>query len=605
MTAGERLMRRDKQRIGLLALSLAFALPAFALPAFAAAAAAKADAPKQGAANDASAQVDAIADDYLAAVLEFDPGPAYQTGLPLKRHDYLPHNSAADLRAFERREDGLWQRFSAIDRAAVGDDGAQLLYAQLREMLQASRGMRVCKAEGWNVNHMGGWQNNLADLADRQPVTTAEQRKQALTRWRGFPGYVDNEIANLRAGLKAGYSAPKTLGARVLKQIDALLAMKPTQSPFYAPAQHSGDAAFGKEFEGLVADQIQPALRRYRDFLADEYIKQSRDSIGLSALPDGVACYRALLRQFTTLDRAPEEVYALGKRTVAENTRTVSELGQKLFGVSDLPTIVKRMDEAADNRFASADEELAFSRGLLARSRERSAKYFVAMPSQPAIVEPLKEEQRGSGVSSHYEMQPDETKPGIYRANLDRPGDDRRGAAEITLVHETWPGHHLQIALARGVQRHPFSSLAFNSAYVEGWARYAEALSEEAGIYTTPYAAIGRRAWPARGMVLDPGIHLYGWTRQQVVDYMVESGRFSAKVAEESVDRYAAMPGQITSYDSGALEIFALRREAEQALGERFDIRQFHQQVLGDGIVPLQYLRERVQAWIARSREAK
>ena len=227
------------------------------------------------------------------------------------------------------------------------------------------------------------------------------------------------------------------------------------------------------------------------------------------------------------------------------------------------------------------------------------------MPVQPAVVEPLKPEQRNTGVSSHYEPDPDDRKPGVYRINLDHPEADRRGAAEITLVHETWPGHHLQLALARGVgKRHPLSALAFNSAYVEGWARYSEALSEEAGIYTTPYAQISRRLWPARGMVVDPGIHMFGWTREQAVQFMAESGRFSPETSAEMVDRIAAMPGQLTAYDSGGLEIVALRREAEAALGDRFDLKQFHQRVLGDGVVPLAFLRERVQAWIAEEQAA-
>lgn len=558
------------------------------------------------AATDASRQVMAMADEMVALSLEFDPTPAYYEVLPLERHDYLPRNSAADNARLDAREDALWSRLQKIDAGQLEDRQARLAHAQMRELLESSRGMRVCKAEGWNVNHMFGWQTGFTDLADRQPVSTADERRQALARWRTLPAYVDNEIANLRAGLKAGYSAPKPVVARVVKQLDSLIAAEPRKSPYFAPAQKAKDDAFAQEFETLVARQIQPALRRYRDFLLKEYQPAARDTIALSALPDGEACYRAMLRSYTTLDRAPKEVYDLGQRTVAGNVARVQELGQKMFGTRELTTIVKRVDEAGDNRFASADEQLQFSRGLLERARDLSAPYFAKLPTQPAVVEPLKPEQRGTGVSSHYEPDPDDSKPGIYRINLDHPDADRRGAAEITLVHETWPGHHLQLALARGVgERHPLAALAFNSAYAEGWARYSEALSEEAGIYTTPYAQISRRLWPARGMVIDPGIHVFGWTRQQAVDFMAESGRFSPEVAADMVDRVAVLPGQLTAYDSGGLEIFALRREAEAALGPRFDLREFHQRVLGEGVVPLRYLRERVQAWIAEQNDAR
>lgn len=551
-------------------------------------------------------QVMAIADEMVALSLEYDPTPAYYEVLPLKRHDYLPRNSAADNARLDAREDALWSRLQKVDRAKIDKDpAARLAFAQLREMLETNRALRVCHPEQWNVNHMFGWHTAFTDLADRQPVATADERAQALARWRTLPAYVDNEIANLRAGIKAGYTAPKAVVARVIKQLDGMVDLEARKSPYFAPGDKSRDAAFATEFEGVVSQQVQPALRRYRDFLVDEYQGAARESIALSALPDGAQCYQAMLRSYTTLDRTPKAVYDLGQRTVATNLATVQALGKTMFDSTDLATIVKRVDEAKDNRFASADEQLQFSRGLLESARQKSSAYFATMPVQPAVVEPLKPEQRNTGVSSHYEPDPDDRKPGVYRINLDHPDADRRGAAEITLVHETWPGHHLQLALARGVgKRHPLSALAFNSAYVEGWARYSEALSEEAGIYTTPYARISRRLWPARGMVVDPGIHMFGWTREQAAQFMAESGRFSPETSAEMVDRIAAMPGQLTAYDSGGLEIVALRREAEAALGDRFDLKQFHQRVLGDGVVPLAFLRERVQAWIAEEQAA-
>ncbi len=581
-----------RSQVGRAGVALAWAITA--LPAMAAAAA---DLPP-------AAQVQTLADEYVALALEADPTPAYYDTLPLQRHDYLPRNGSADRARLEAREDAIWRQFNAIDaKSLAGDRRAELIHAQLRELIEASRGLRVCKAWEWNVNHMFGWQTVFTELAARQPVSTPALRQQALVRWGNLPGFIDTEIANLREGIADGRTAPKPVVGRVIKQIDGLLAAPPRESPLFAPGRQANDAAFAKQFETLIADRIQPALKRYRDFLANDYQPRARDTLGLSAMPDGEACYRAMLRQYTTLDRAPKAVFDLGEKTVNGNVVAVQEIGQSLFGTRDLKAIVKRVDEAPDNRFASADEQLAFSRQLLDSARAKSAPYFSTMPKQPAIVEPLKPEQRNTGVSSHYEPQPDESKPGVYRANLDHPEADRRGASEITLVHETWPGHHLQIALARTLgERHPLSVLAFNSAYVEGWARYSEALSEEAGIYTTPYARISRRLWPARGMVADPGIHVLGWTREQATTYMAESGRFSPETAAELVDRIAAMPGQLTAYDSGGLEIMALRRQAEAALGPDFDLRQFHDQVLGDGVVPLAFLRERVEAWIAQGK---
>jgi uncharacterized protein (DUF885 family) len=222
------------------------------------------------------------------------------------------------------------------------------------------------------------------------------------------------------------------------------------------------------------------------------------------------------------------------------------------------------------------------------------------MPKQDVVIEPERDFEDAAGVSSHYDPEPDASKTATYRIELGNWQSQTRGEAEITVVHEAWPGHHLQIALARELQPDsPLSKLVMNSAYIEGWARYAEAMAEEAGIYDSKDALIQRRVWPARGMVVDPGLHAFHWTRQQAIDYLVASGRFTAKSADDAVDRIAVLPGQLTSYDSGGLEIKALRQEAQSKLGDRFDLRKFNRTVLEEGVVPLSELRVHVEDWIA------
>jgi uncharacterized protein (DUF885 family) len=322
----------------------------------------------------------------------------------------------------------------------------------------------------------------------------------------------------------------------------------------------------------------------------------------VSANPDGRACYAASLRSYTTLARPPEEVFRLGRETVRANVERVRALGREHFGSDDLAVIVPRIRDARDNRFSSEEELIAFSRAVVGRARERSPALFAAMPAQEMRVEPFLAYMRGSGGSSYYERQVDPSRPAFYRIHSEVWANETRGGAEITAVHEGYPGHHMQIAFAQSIASGPVSNLLFNSAFVEGWARYAEGLAEEAGIYTTPYALMTRRLWPARGMVVDPGIHVMGWTREQAIAFMRESGRFPGQEAEDMVDRIAILPGQLTAYDSGGLEILALRREAEQAMGPRFDLRQFHQRVLENGTVPLSALRRHVTGWIERER---
>jgi uncharacterized protein (DUF885 family) len=225
------------------------------------------------------------------------------------------------------------------------------------------------------------------------------------------------------------------------------------------------------------------------------------------------------------------------------------------------------------------------------------------MPSQPVEVVPFAEHEEGTGRSAHYRPGAGD-KPGEYRIPLHEPEEQSRGGAESVAFHEAWPGHHLQVAFAKSIEGlHPVTGLIWFSGPGEGWARYSEALSEEMGLYQTTTGPITRRAWPARGMVVDPGIHLFGWSREEAIEFMMESGRFPDSMGDEMVDRIAILPGQLTAYDSGGLEIIALRKQAEEAFGDDFDIREFHDRILELGGVTLPMLGANIEAWIRRTRE--
>ncbi len=554
---------------------------------------------------DADARMQALADDYVDAELERDPGAAYFVGLEAPRHDRLPDQSPAALAAWRLREDGWLERLREIEPARLADPAMRVAHAQLREQLESSRQLRICRRELWSISHMDGWHLVLAELAERQPIDTPGLREQALRRYADLARFVDQEIANLRSGLDAGYSVPRSVVTRALAQMDGYLPDKVEDSPLYDPARRSNDESFRMAYASLLATRVQPAMQRYRNFLRDEYLPRARTSLGVSALPDGVACYRALARAATTLDRAPQTVVAIGEKAVAENLDTVRTLGRQLYGTGDVATIIARTGQAEDNHFASQQALIDFSAATVEAARLKSIPLFGQLPDQSVVVEPPPAHERGSGLSSHYDPEPDRTRPAVYRINIDNWQADTRGAAEITAVHETWPGHHLQMALAAGLgNQHRLSRLVYNAAYVEGWARYAESLAEEAGIYTTQHALISRRIWPARGMVVDPGLHVGGWSRERARDYLVATGRFDAAKADAQIDRIAAIPAQLTAYDSGGLEILALRREAQAALGTNFDLRGFHSEVLADGIVPLSTLRARIGAWISSRKPA-
>lgn len=551
------------------------------------------------AADPVDTRMKALAERAVALGLEEEPVAGYILDLPLPDHAHWSPRAPNDIARIDAAEDAMWAKLQAIVPSALTTSALKLDHALLTERLAAQKGLRVCRSELWDVNHMGGWQTTLAQYARFQPVGTATEREQALQRWSALPAFVDQEIANLRRGLAAGYSAPQSVVRRVIGQADGLATARIEDSPLAEPARRSNDAAFKAAFEAVIRDKVNSAMARYRDFLQDEYLSKARTPLAVSANPDGKACYDASLRAYTTLDRTAQQVHDIGARAVAANKADIAAMGEKLYGTRDFAQILQRVREAADNRFASEEELIAFSRAMVERGRKASESLFLAMPEQEMKVEPFQAFMRGSGASSHYQAAADPKLPAYYRINSEVWKDETRGSAEITAVHEGYPGHHMQLAFAFTQAKTPLAQLSFNSAYAEGWGRYAERLAEDAGIYSNDYAKIQRRAWPARGMVADTGLHVLGWSREQTIDYLKESGRFGPAESEALVDRMAMLPGQLTSYDSGALEILALREQAEAKLGERFDQRRFHDVVLRGGNVPLEVLRDNVEAWIA------
>lgn len=551
-------------------------------------------------APDPAGTVTAVADDFYAFVLETTPETAYFAGIELDRHDGIRDNSLEALARNDAAIDAMLAELRTVDSDALVGSPAWITHAYLLEELEASVGLRVCRTELWNVNQMGGWHSGYAQIAQLQPVGTPELREQSLARWSKFAANIDVEIANLEAGLELGYSAPKTVVQRVIDQVDGLLDLETEQSPFYSPAARDDDAEFAAATRAIVEEQIVPALARYRDFLAGPYMEQARADLAITANPDGRACYDASLRSYTTLKRSAEDVFELGSQTVEANKASVIELGKAAYELTDFREILERAKNDPNDRFANEDELLEFSREMVVRAEAEMPNWVGTMPEQPVIVVPFEEHEEGTGRSAHYRPGTDE-RPGEYRIPLHDPEGQSRGNAESTAFHEAWPGHHLQVAFAKGIEGlHPVTEIIWFSGPGEGWARYSEALAEEMGLYTTTTGPIKRRAWPARGMVADPGIHLFGWTREEAIEFMMEAGRFPESMGDQMVDRIAILPGQLTAYDSGGLEILALRRQAEEVLGEDFDVREFHDRILENGTIPLPALRAHVERWLDR-----
>ena len=295
---------------------------------------------------------------------------------------------------------------------------------------------------------MIGWQTGLPQLAAIQPLGTPELSAQALARWRMFPTYLDNELANLKEGLRLGYTTPKRNVQLVIIQLDSILAASLTESPFYSPAQRDTESAFRAAWEQLLSKDINPAIRRYRDFLKNEYLAKARESIGVSALPNGSEGYRAVLRYFTSLDRSAEETYRLGEQYVAKYEAEAAEVGRKLFGTADLALIRKQIAGDPRNHFRSREEVLNFSKEAVSRARQALPAWFNLIPKADVVIEPIPAFLERTASNGYMAGPLDGSRPGKYMINLYQPENQTKSISEITAFHETYPGHHLQGSIA-------------------------------------------------------------------------------------------------------------------------------------------------------------
>jgi uncharacterized protein (DUF885 family) len=553
--------------------------------------------------DTAARQVNAIADEYLAAWLTVFPEAGTIFGIPGARHDQLRDVSAAAERKWQAREDGWLARIRAIAPSEIVGRPEWVTYGALREELEASTALRVCRNRVWTVHPLAGWQAGAAILAQQQPVGTPELRAQALARWRRLPGRIDDEIANLKEGVRLGYTEPEVNVRRVVAGMDKLLATPPTASPFFSPAARDSTPEFRAAFERLVTTQITPALRRYRDYLANEYLPAARTAVSITANPQGAECYRAAIRRYTTLGLSGEQIHEIGLREVARAESTMAALAQRTYGTTDYRSVMERLHRDSAYTITTRNAVIPAIDTILARAWAAVPKWFGIVPTSKVIVQPFPEFQEPSVPLGQYlRASLDGTRPGVYRVNLylaTKPG--ARLEMDRLTFHEAVPGHHFQLAIAQERQGvHPLTRYLGNSAFSEGWGIYSERLADEMGLYGSDADRLNDLEGMVYGfatLVMETGIHVKGWTRQQAIDYETAHTSRSAEQAALDVDRRIGWPGQGLSYMLGYLEIARLREVARAQLGEHFDIRQFHDRVLEDGTVTLPMLREKLERW--------
>jgi uncharacterized protein (DUF885 family) len=550
----------------------------------------------------ADTRVRALADAFLDGFFDRNPDAVTLYGVPGRHHDRLPDNSLDALKVWQAKEDGWLAQARQIDAATIDAQPLRGTYAIVREALDGSIAARVCHYELWTVSQfVNGWQVQDGYLVTIQPVGSDDARTEALARWSRLPKYVDTEIANLRDGLKAGYSAPKGNVRIVIDQMNTLIATPTAESPFDSPSVRDRTPEFTRQFDLLVREQIVPALTRYRDFLEKEYLSAAREAIGVSANPNGAACYDASVRYHSSLPFPAKEVQAIGLLQVDRLDAEMKAIGERLFNTGDVPKLLQRVRTDRKYLFRSREDLIAYSQAALARAKATMHDWFGLLPKADVVIQPYPTFREKNGPNEYNPPAEDGSRPAVFLINAYQADKKSRAEAESTAFHETIPGHHLQIAIA--LERkdiHPIGRYLGNSGYTEGWALYTERLADEMKLFSSDLDRLGMlssQALRASRLVVDTGIHTLGWTRQQAIDYMLAHTAEPADDVASEVDRYIIYPGQATAYMLGNLEIRKARDEAQQAMVRTFDIKAFHDRVLEDGAVPVSFLREKIRRW--------
>src|SRR5688572_3100468 len=518
----------------------------------------------------ADARVRELADAYVEGFLDQFPEQITSYGIAGRRHDRLTDNSLAALEKWQAQEDRWLADVRAVDATAIQSGPLHATFAILREALESSVASRICRTELWSVSQTTGWQVGYGYLVTIQPTGTGQARADALARWGALPKYIDTEIANLREGMKRGYTSPKLIVRIVIDSVRTLAATPASDSPFLAPVRSDKDPAFTKAFTALGTGQIVPSVQRYADFLEKEYLPAAREAIAVAANPDGAACYQASVRSFSTLAKSAKEIHDIGLREVARIDAEMQSIAERSFGTKDVPALMQRLRTDAKYTFRSRDELIAYTRAALERARAAAPTVFGILPKADVRIEPYPAFREQSGAPGEYNPPAEDgSRGGLYYINAYEPDKKTRADNESTAFHETIPGHHLQVSIA--VERkeiHPIGRYIFNSGYVEGWALYSEQLADEMKLYSGELDRLGMFAsqnWRAVRLVIDSGLHAFGWTRQQAIDYMMAHTTANQNDAASEIDRYIIWPGQATSYMLGRLEILAAREEARQA----------------------------------------
>jgi uncharacterized protein (DUF885 family) len=566
-------------------------------------------------AADSKAQLEAIYKAEWERWLKEDP--TLGTSIGDSRYDDLwPDMSLAAIVRSDAADRATLEKLNHIDVSgltAADRMTYDIVKLQFEELTAAMR----FKPYVYAISHQGALQGTASpqsssELAEIAPFDTVRNYENWIARLNSFGPYVDQVTALLEIGIRENRTQPCAVTARIPPQFDVQRVSDPTASPFYEPFKHMPAGFSDADRQRLkaaaaqaIARNVLPTMAKFEKFFNSRYAPACRKTPGIASTPDGAAFYRNRITHFTTTDMTPEAIHALGLQEVArihgEMDKVIAEVG---FNGSFLEFCHYLR---TDPKFFYTDpNELMRGYMVIAKSIDPNlVKLFGKLPRTPYGVRPIPDTSAPGATTAYYQPPAnDGSRAGYFYVNLYRPDARPKWEMETLTLHEAVPGHHLQGALQieQGEDLPMIRRMSSFTAYIEGWGLYSESLGAELGLYTDPYQKFGRLTydmWRAVRLVIDTGIHSMGWTRQQAIDYFATNAPKSQLDIENEVDRYISWPGQALAYKIGQLKILEMRAMAQQRLGERFDIRAFHDLILATGPVPLDMLQRNVENWVA------
>jgi uncharacterized protein (DUF885 family) len=567
-------------------------------------------------AGSPDAALNALVEEYFDQQLELAPMSATAIG-DARFDDRLDDSTSPGFREKSLGiERAYLDRARAIDAARLSDSSRITLEIFVSEREQALAGQPFHE-EYMPFNQMSGLPMDLVVYGSGegpQPFATVADYDRFLKRVREFPRWADGAIALMRAGMSRGITLPKPAVVKMIPQLREIATPTAEASIFWGPLKtmpksfSAADAArLRAGYAAAISTEVLPAYARLADFLERDYLPAARTTVGWSDLPDGPAWYRWRIRGATTMDMPPEQIHQVGLDEVARIRAEMIAVKEQVGFHGDLDAFFKHLEDDPQFYFDNEQELLDAYRAVKRRIDGLLPRLFSDFPKADYEIRPVEPFRAASAAGASYQApSADGKRPGIFYINTFNLKAQPRFGLETLSLHEAAPGHHFQIAIQQELTDLPrFRRFNNYVSYAEGWALYSESIGKELGVFTDPYQWYGRLAdemLRAMRLVVDTGLHARGWTREQSIRYMLDNSSMAESDVTAEVERYIVWPGQALGYKLGQLHITALRAKAQAALGDRFDVREFHSQVLRDGAIPMDVLTAKIDRWISYTR---